>query len=90
MKTATRLLEAYRENEEINAHSENLLLLANLFGTPEEVIHCERRAKAHRSCDGPSYEVPAHVASSVNRYHKKLRNRAAWESELEISAKETA
>ena len=30
-------METYKRNERINAHSENLVLLANMFGTEEQI-----------------------------------------------------
>jgi len=36
-KSIPMLLKEYKENEELNYHSENYLLLANAFGTDEDI-----------------------------------------------------
>ena len=70
MKTATRLLEAYRENEEINAHSENLLLLANLFGTPELHALCHWRAGYLGIPYGKTLDHIHQLAKESSKYNK--------------------
>ena len=66
MKT---LLAAYTANEKKNAHSENLLLLANLYGNEEEKREALRQAESKRNVDEGDYRMPDDVARSINDYY---------------------
>ena len=69
MKTNREILKQYQENEELNLHSENLLLLATHFGTPSQILEAERQARAKRSDAYPRYEMPAYEARAINSYY---------------------
>lgn len=59
----------YKWNEDRNLHSENLLLLANAFGTDEEKREAARQAASKRDIDAVNYQMPAHIAESINNYY---------------------
>jgi len=65
-------LRKYRRNEGENFHSDNLVLLARICGTDEEIAMAERQAK---SChpDNVPWQMPAHVRSRINSYYAELR-----------------
>ena len=67
------LLEQYKENEENNLHTENLLLLAKAYGTPMEVsgIHRELRiieTEGHLD----ARQSDSELRRKVNGYYKLL------------------
>lgn len=68
----TEVLDRYKANEEINAHSENLALLAHHFGTEEEISHCERRHDGDPQSGEEGYQIPAHVVRAINDYYYRL------------------
>ena len=69
--TIETLLEQYTANEKKNAHSENLLLLANLYGNEKEKMEARRQAESKRNADAKDYRMPDDVAWSINRYYYK-------------------
>ena len=61
------LRDRYRENEAHNFHTENLLLLAENFGTDEQVQEVKRKL----STDGIDYVgkrhlIPRHIAGEIS------------------------
>ena len=69
--TIQSILRQYKYNESINAHSENLLLLANHFGTEEEQREALRQAESKRDVDARDYQMPRYLAESINAYYYK-------------------
>jgi hypothetical protein len=65
------LLKQYSANEKKNAHSENLLLLANLFGNEEEKREALLQAESKRNMDAKDYRMPDAIAWSINDYYYK-------------------
>ena len=68
----TEVLDRYKANEEINAHSENLALLAHHFGTEEEISHCERRRDGDPQSGEEGYQIPTYVVRAINNYYYRL------------------
>jgi hypothetical protein len=64
------LKRKYKWNESHNFHSENLLLLANAFGTDEEKREAERQAASKRDIDARNYEMPTYISRSINAYYR--------------------
>ena len=69
-KQAQTLLKKYKENEAHNYHSNNLLLLANAFGTEHEQRVCNRNITAI-SC-GKTSSLLVSEQVTVNTYYYKL------------------
>lgn len=77
------LLEQYRENEEINNHTENLLLLVQAYGTQEEVDTVEGwlqelNRKGYVEAGYQDYELK----QKINGYYAKLKLDAKEEPTL--------
>lgn len=82
------VLAAYAANEKKNAHSENLLLLANLYGNEKEETEARRQAESKRNADAKDYKMPNDIARSicdyyyehlsVYRFHERLEERAVF------------
>tara|TARA_R110000803_G_scaffold33627_9_gene73559 strand:+ start:2962 stop:3366 length:405 start_codon:yes stop_codon:yes gene_type:complete len=64
-------LKEYRLNEDANAHGENLLLLAKVFGTEEQINLCER-AIAQRDRMGFAGLLSQDAYAAVGHYYKQL------------------
>ena len=73
--TARQHLRRYFSNEDKNYHSENLLLLALLFGTEEEIRECEKRVRTLNT-DGPTYEIGRDMEHKISDYFDLLRKAA--------------
>jgi hypothetical protein len=65
-----QLYRLYKENEDLNSHSENLLLLAKNFGTEEEIREAENQVRGHQ-VDAPPYDMPRYMFKNINEYYYK-------------------
>lgn len=71
--TIKQIKKKHDENEDNNCHAENLVLLANHFGTEQEQALAEENLKAkHRL--GHLDSKLNNECYSINRYYKKLIN----------------
>lgn len=59
------LRDQYRENEAHNFHTENLLLLAENFGTDEQVQEVTKRIRT-LDAEKRGYIIPRHIAGEIN------------------------
>jgi hypothetical protein len=64
-----KLTRLYNRNESINAHSENLLLLAKNFGTREDIEFCEELIRTRDKNNGLTL---TQSGEGYNRIHVKL------------------
>ncbi len=76
MKT---LMEEYRENEDNNAHTENYLLLAKHFGTPDQVNEVQKILKGNDKRGYTNLADLQWMHKEINPYFAKLRaERILW------------
>lgn len=64
-------LAIYAHQEDINAHSENLLLQAKRFGTPEQVTKAEEILKLHMKkgyLDGKLHNRSRELSRTLNSF----------------------
>ena len=64
-----RIFKQYKRNESINAHSENLLLLAKNFGDKADILFCQELIRTRDKNNGLT---PTQSGEGYNRIHVKL------------------
>jgi hypothetical protein len=75
-ETAKAILKEFKEKEDRNYHTENLLLLATHFGSPIEIQECQRSITATESDTAPPYEVAEWMRRHINTYYPILTSLA--------------
>lgn len=74
---AKAMLKKYDRQEDQNNHTGNYLMLAQAYGTPEEVVRVTGIKKNRDSGKGVSYEDNQWMYVNINPYYKHLWNDAA-------------
>jgi hypothetical protein len=68
----SNMLEEYKTNEANNHHTENLLLLAESFGTSQEVEACEKTLEAKQNNNTSEPPLDEQMTRKINDYYKQL------------------
>ena len=72
-KTINQLREKYDENEDCNCHAENYILLAEHFGSAEQIFYAKINLEYKEKFGFASSDLIAICIKTINPLYKNLR-----------------